>query len=130
MTPRVASCEAGGGSSRFGPARSRSQARGSFSPVLKEVRMKRTIPALALVSLIFFSFVLLFAQNQGSSLNINVRDYCDPTTFNASIGPCTCVRDTTNASITFPALTASLRTDKSVDASRFSPGHAKVEDRA
>ena len=49
--------------------------------------MKRTIPALAIVSLIFFSFVLLFAQNQGSSLNINVRDYCDPTTFNAAVGP-------------------------------------------
>jgi hypothetical protein len=30
--------------------------------------MKRTIPALAIVALIFFSFVLLFAQNQGSSL--------------------------------------------------------------
>jgi len=63
--------------------------------------MKRTIPALAIVSLILFSFVLLFAQNQGSSLNINVRDYCDPTTFNAAIGPGTCVRDTTNGSITF-----------------------------
>ena len=92
--------------------------------------MKRTIPALAIVSLIFFSFVLLFAQNQGSSLNINVRDYCDPTTFNAAIGPGTCVRDTTNGSITFPGFLAELGADKSVGAWRFAPDHAKVEEGA
>src|SRR5712691_6220526 len=92
--------------------------------------MKRTIPAVAIVSLIFFSFVLLFAQNQGSSLNINVRDYCDPTTFNAAIGPGTCVRDTTNGSITFPGFLAELGADKSVGAWRFAPDHAKVEEGA
>ena len=58
--------------------------------------MNKTIPVLAIVPLILLSFVLLFAQDQGSSLNINVRDYCDPITFNAAVGSGTCVRDTTN----------------------------------
>ena len=48
--------------------------------------MNKTIPVLAIVPLILLSFVLLFAQDQGSSLDINVRDYCDPTTFNAAVG--------------------------------------------
>ena len=29
-------------------------------------------------------------------LAIHVRDYCDPTSFNAAVGPGTCVRDTSN----------------------------------
>jgi hypothetical protein len=92
----------------------------------EEERMKRTISALGIVSVMPFSFVLLFAQNQVSSLNINVRDYCDPTTFNAAVGPGTCVRDTTSGLITFPGFLAELGADKSVVA----PDHAKVAEGA
>ena len=92
--------------------------------------MNKTIPVLAIVPLILLSFVLLFAQDQGSSLNINVRDYCDPTTFNAAVGSGTCVRDTSNGSITFAGFVAELGADKSVGAWRFAPDHAKVEEGA
>ena len=54
--------------------------------VRMEDSMNKTLPVLAIVPLILLSFVLLFAQDQGSSLDINVRDYCDPTTFNAAVG--------------------------------------------
>ncbi len=92
--------------------------------------MNKTNSALGIVFLMLFSFVLLFAQDQGSSVNINVRDYCDPTTFNAAVGPGTCVRDTTNGSITFTGFLAELGADKSVGAWRFAPDHAKVEEGA
>jgi hypothetical protein len=95
-----------------------------------EDSMNKTIPVLAIVPLILLSFVLLFAQDQGSSLNINVRDYCDPPTFNAAVGSGTCVRDTTNGSITFAGFVAELGADKSVGAWRFAPDHAKVEEGA
>ena len=101
-----------------------------------EDSMNKTIPALAIVSLILLSFVPSLAQDQGSSLNINVRDYCDPTSFNAAIPaiPPTCVRGTqnplTNGAITFQGFVAEVTLDKSVGAWRFAPDQAKVEEGA
>jgi hypothetical protein len=61
-----------------------------------------------------------------SRLNINVRDYCDPATFNAAVGDGTCVRDTTSGAITFSGFVAELGTDKSVGAWRFAPATKRL----
>src|SRR5262249_16223192 len=53
---------------------------------------------------------------------IDIRDYCDPSSFNTAVGPGTCARDTTNGEITFAELTA----DKSVGAWRFAPQQISV----
>ena len=59
------------------------------------------------VLLICLATVLLaFAQDAGpqpSQIGIDIRDYCDPTTFNAVIGPGTCVRSSRPVPSPFPA---------------------------
>jgi len=65
---------------------------------------------------------LVYAQGAPTNrLNINIRDYCDPATFNAAIGDGTCVRDTSTGAITFSGFVAEATTDKSVGAWRFAP---------
>jgi hypothetical protein len=67
-----------------------------------------------LISFVLLGFLatalLAFAQDAGrqpSQINIDVRDYCDPTSFNAVLGPGTCVRDTSPGAITFPGFSPS-----------------------
>jgi len=68
-----------------------------------------------------------FAQHDKSTqLTIDIRDYCDPASFNAAIGPDTCVRDTSDGAITFSGFVAELGADKSVGAWRFAPEQIRV----
>ena len=69
-------------------------------------------------------------HDKGNQTTINIRDYCDPASFNAAIGPDTCVRDTSAGSITFPGFVAELQADKSVGAWRFAPWQLRVADGA
>src|SRR6266849_648040 len=93
--------------------------------------MRRSILTLLTGSLILFSLASALAQDDKSAqLTIHVRDYCDPASFNATVGPGTCVRDTTNGAITFTGFLTELGADKSVGAWRFAPDHAKVEEGA
>jgi hypothetical protein len=54
-------------------------------------------------------------------VSVDVRDYCDPKTFNAAVGPGACQRGTENGAITFNGFVAELGADKSVGAWRFAP---------
>jgi len=81
------------------------------------------------VSVVLLSVVSAFAQHDKSTeLNIHIRDYCDPTSFNAAIGPGTCVRDTSDGAITFGGFVTELGADKSVGAWRFAPGQIRVSE--
>jgi len=81
------------------------------------------------VSVVLLSVTSALAQQDRSTqLNIHIRDYCDPTTFNAAIGPGTCVRDTSVGAITFSGFVEELGADKSVGAWRFAPGQIRVSE--
>ena len=67
-------------------------------------------------------------ENNGqkaSQVRVHLWDYCDPTTFNAAIGPDTCNRDTTTGAITVNGFLGELSSDRSVGAWRFSPDEVK-----
>jgi plastocyanin len=72
----------------------------------------------------------LAQDDKSTQPTINIRDYCDPESFNAVIGPDTCVRDTSDGLITFSGFVAELGTDKSVGAWRFAPAQLPVAEGA
>ena len=77
------------------------------------------------------SAVSAFAQHHKTSqATINIRDYCDPASFDAAVGPDTCVRDTSLGLITFTGFVTELNADKSVGAWRFAPGQLRVSEGA
>jgi hypothetical protein len=69
-------------------------------------------------------------KNKPSDLTIHIRDYCDPTSFNAILGNGTCNRDTSPGSITFMGFLTELSMDKSVGAWRFAPSQTRVAEGA
>ena len=78
-------------------------------------------------SVVLLSVATALAQQKSSpQVVIHIRDYCDPASFNAAVGPDTCVRDTTNGAITFTGFLAELGADKSVGAWRFAPDQIRV----
>ena len=77
--------------------------------------------------------VAAFAQDAGkhiTDLKVDIRDYCDPASFNAAIGDGTCDRSTIFGFITFDGFVAELTADQSVGAWRFVPSQASVADKA
>ena len=72
----------------------------------------------------------LAQDHKSTQATINIRDYCDPESFNAVIGPDTCVRDTSDSLITFSGFVNELGTDKSVGAWRFAPAQLSVAEGA
>jgi plastocyanin len=92
--------------------------------------MKRaTLGTLLFVLLISVSFASGQSKDN-TQPTIHIRDYCDPASFNAAVGPDTCVRDTTNGLITFEGFVAELGSDKSVGAWRFAPAQIRVPEGA
>jgi hypothetical protein len=78
-------------------------------------------------SVVLLSVASAFAQQDKSAQStIHIRDYCDPASFNAVIGPGTCVRDTSDGAITFSGFVTELGADKSVGAWRYAPGQIHV----
>lgn len=65
--------------------------------------------------------------SNSSTMNIDIRDYCDPDSFNAAIGPGTCNRDTVNGAITFDGFVAEVSADQSVGGWRFVPNQLDVK---
>ena len=72
----------------------------------------------------------LAQHGKATQATINIRDYCDPASFNAAIGPDTCVRDTGDGLITFTGFVNELGADKSVGAWRFAPAQLRVAEGA
>jgi plastocyanin len=83
---------------------------------------KRGVGALGVAGLL----ALVLATGSfaaSSSRQIVIRDDCDPATFNAAIGPGTCVK---NGSTTFADFVSQLVTQGRAPAWRFSPGQLKL----
>jgi plastocyanin len=81
--------------------------------------------------LVFLAAATTFAQNDKTSqATIDIRDYCDPDSFNAVIGPDTCLRDTSTGAINFGGFVAELGSDKSVGAWRFAPEQIRLSEGA
>jgi hypothetical protein len=91
--------------------------------------MKPTLSTFALLSALFVS-AIGFAQDKEhpSQINIHVRDYCDPISFNAALGNGACNRDTSTGAITITGFLAELSSDKSVGAWRFAPSQASTSE--
>ena len=66
-------------------------------------------------------------DDQPGTLNVHIRDYCDPVTF-AAIGCNRIATPVSAGSITFPGFQAELGAEKSVGAWRFIPDRAKAEE--
>lgn len=82
-------------------------------------------------ALLAFNVVGVFAQDDHiSDVNIHQRDYCDPASFNAAVGPGTCARDITPGAITFDGFVGELTVDKSAGAWRFVPDQISVAEGA
>jgi hypothetical protein len=73
--------------------------------------------ALAVGALVLFAVV---AVAQGNPATITIRDACDPATFNAAIGPGTCVAGD-HGTTTFGLFIGELTEDHIVGAWRFNP---------
>jgi plastocyanin len=91
--------------------------------------MNKPMLILSTCALLLLSVCSAIAQNS-DAVNIHIRDYCDPATFNAAVGPDTCVRGAqnpfSNGAIIFPAFIAELVSDGSVGAWRFAPQQVKI----
>ncbi len=85
--------------------------------------MLRRICFLPVAFALAFS-VSLGAEQDEQTIRIKIRDRCDPATFNAAIGPGTCVG---NGKITFQEFIQELTEDQVVGAWRFSPDEFEVE---
>ena len=80
--------------------------------------VKRGVGALGIVALL----ALVLATSSvaaSSSRQVVIRDDCDPASFNAAIGPGTCVK---NGSTTFSDFVSQLVTQGNAPAWRFAPG--------
>lgn len=98
--------------------------------------MKKPVLIVIAGALLLFAVCGAIAQNASTDMNIHVRDYCDPKSFNAVVGPGTCERASSslnplsNGAITFQGFVAEVTLDKSVGAWRFVPSQVKIADRA
>jgi plastocyanin len=84
--------------------------------------VKRGCGALGIAGLL----ALVFATSSSaasSSRQVVIRDDCDPATFNAAIGPGTCVKD---GSTTFSQFVAQLLAQGRAPAWRFAPGQLNL----
>ena len=66
------------------------------------------------------------ASTHSTDVSIDVRDYCDPVSFDAALGDGACVRSTVPGFITFDGFLAELGADQSVGAWRFAPNQISV----
>lgn len=95
-----------------------------------QMRTRMMLPLVALSVAVLSIAAAAQNEAQPSELTIHVRDYCDPTSFNAAIGSGTCDRDASTGAITFMGFLTELSMDKSVGAWRFAPSQARVAEGA
>jgi hypothetical protein len=88
---------------------------------MKKVSMLTLVLALGLSG----SLLLLVGTIGGASETkaVKVRDDCEPTSFNAALGPGACVGE---GKTTFPEFIQELTADQAVEAWRFNPPHFDV----
>jgi hypothetical protein len=83
---------------------------------------KRRFVVLGVTSLV--AFVLATGSSAvSSSRNVQILDDCDPATFNAAIGPGTCVKD---GSTTFSEFIGQILAQGRAPAWRFAPDHLSL----
>lgn len=88
------------------------------------------------VVFLLVALILAFAGSIGANekqqaIQISLRDFCDPATFNAALGAGTCVRDdniSVNGAQTFAGFLAELAQEKSVGAWRFNPDRIEADE--
>jgi plastocyanin len=85
--------------------------------------MRRTLLALTAASLLA-AIAASVASGAASTRGIAVLDDCEPTSFNAAIGPGTCVKDGT---VTFGDFIGQLVEMGRAPAWRFAPDHATLD---
>ena len=81
------------------------------------------VRALVVVSLLVVAAAAIVGT---SAVEFRIRDDCDPTTFNAAIGPGTCV-ETFDGGTTFEEFLEELGEDKEVGPWRFNPDETRVD---
>ena len=86
--------------------------------------IKRRLRVTATLAMLFLaaSLVLIAASNP---MTVRIMDKCDPTTFNAAVGPGTCVGDGT---ITFQHFIAEVTAAKKAGAWHFAPADGTVDE--
>jgi len=76
---------------------------------------------MVLLFLALATTLTLAGDNGGKNVRIDVRDACDPATFDAAVGPGTCQPGHSGGTITFSDFLAELAEEKSVGAWKFNP---------
>jgi hypothetical protein len=75
----------------------------------------------AVFMFVVLAAIIALAGDNGRNVRVDVRDACDPATFDAAVGPGTCVPGHSGGTITFQDFLAELGEEKSVGAWRFNP---------
>jgi hypothetical protein len=83
----------------------------------RKFRMKRTVGIVG-VTLVLGSLFAVSSGTPSETKAVKIRDDCDPTTFNAVLGPGACIGD---GKTTFTEFIQELTADQSVEAWRFNP---------
>ena len=77
--------------------------------------------ALVLMLVALATGVCLAGDNGGKNVRVDVRDACDPATFDAAVGAGTCLPGHSGGTITFDDFLAELGEEGSVGAWKFNP---------
>ena len=86
--------------------------------------MKRSMVVVAGIAALLILVPAAGASAGATSRNVQMLDDCDPATFNAVLGPGSCVK---NGSTTFDEFVAQLLAQGRAPAWRFAPGQLKVD---
>lgn len=78
--------------------------------------------------LLLLATALAVADDGARKTRVDIRDACDPVTFDAAIGPGTCLPGHSGGTITFSEFLAEFQEEGSVGAWRFNP-HALTSER-
>jgi hypothetical protein len=98
--------------------------------------VKRTVFMFVVVSCMFGLALAAKKNTKGDeeksgTLTLSIRDFCDPTTFNAILGPGACAREdnvSVDGSQTFTGFISEVGQEKSAGSWRFNPISAKTEE--
>jgi plastocyanin len=88
------------------------------------IHRKRRLAMVAGIALLLVLVPAAGASAASASRQVQALDDCDPATFNAAVGPGTCVKD---GSTTFSEFVAQLLAQGRAPAWRFAPGQLKLD---
>jgi plastocyanin len=90
----------------------------------RRVHLKRRLATVAGMVALLVLVPAAGSSAAGATRQVQVLDDCDPATFNAAIGPGTCVKD---GGTTFSEFIAQLLTQGQAPAWRFTPGQLQLD---